>query len=55
MAALGVVLIGEDRSKVGFGRSEAVSGVVDPPRLVVDERRDVCARTTEVGIRWCNV
>lgn len=43
----------DDMSRVGFGRSEAVSGIDDPLGLFVD--RDVCARTTDVGMRWCNV
>ena len=42
----------EVRSKVGLGAIEAVSGGA----LVEAERgRDVCARTTEAGIRCCEL
>ena len=49
------VWVEEGRSKVGLGCIEAERGVVDAPRLDVDERRDECARATDVGMRWCKV
>jgi len=49
------VWVEEGRSRVGLGCMEAERGVVDTPRVDVDERRDECARATEAGMRWCKV
>jgi len=42
----------EVRSKVGLGASEPVSGGA---LVEADRGRDVCARTAEAGMRWCEL